>query len=77
MKIDGNHIIAEKGKVFKRKSTGEYFGAEIYLGYSYYIGGILQDPPHLDKPEDFEEVDDLSTLTDKEALEIITGHNYE
>ena len=30
---------------------------EIYLGYSYYIGGVLQDPPHEDKVEDFEEID--------------------
>ena len=58
MVIDGNHIIAEEGKVFRRIGTEETFGSEMYLGYSYYINGVLQDPPHLDVPEDFEEIDD-------------------
>ena len=57
MTIDGNHIKADEGKVFRRKGTDEIFGEEIYLGYSHYIGGVLQRPPHLDTPEDFEEVD--------------------
>lgn len=57
MKQDNNHIIADEGKVFRRKVSGEIFGKEIYLGYSYYIGGVLQNPPHLDTPEDFEEID--------------------
>lgn len=52
-----NRIIADEGKVFRRKVSGEIFGNEIYLGYSYYIGGVLQDPPHKDEPEDFEEID--------------------
>ena len=57
MVIENNHIIADEGKVFRRKSSGEIFGQEIYLGYSHYIGGVLQVPPHLDVPEDFEEVE--------------------
>ena len=57
MVIENNHIIADEGKVFRRKSSGEMFGEEIYLGYSHYIGGVLQVPPHLDVPEDFEEVE--------------------
>lgn len=57
MIIEGNHIIADKGKVFRRIVSGELFGNEIYLGYSYYIGGVLQNPPHKDVPEDFEEID--------------------
>lgn len=56
MIIDGNHITADEGKVFCRIVSGEIFGNEIFLGYSYYIGGVLQDPPHLDVPEDFEEI---------------------
>lgn len=71
---DGNHIIADEGKVFRRISSGEEFGKEIYLGYSYYIGGVLQDPPHLDVPEDFDEVDDEEELTAEEALNIVTGN---
>lgn len=58
MKIEGKHMIADAGKVFRRRSSGEVFGNEIYLGYSHYIGGVRQDPPHLDSPEDFEEIVD-------------------
>ena len=57
MTIDGNHIIASEGKVFRRIGTEDIYGDEIYLGYSHYIGGVLQNPPHLDVPEDFEEID--------------------
>ena len=57
MIIEGNHMIADEGKTFIRIVSGEDFGSEIFLGYSYYIGGVKQDPPHLDVPEDFEEVD--------------------
>lgn len=57
MKQENNIIIADEGKVFRRIVSGEIFGNEIYLGYSYYIGGVLQDPPHKDVPEDFDEVE--------------------
>lgn len=57
MTIDGNHIIAAEGKVFRRIGTEDIFGEEIYLGYSHYIAGVKQTPPHLDTPEDFEEID--------------------
>lgn len=50
-------IIADEGKTFRRIVSEEIVGEEIWLGYSYYIGGVLQDPPHLDVPEDFEEID--------------------
>ena len=50
-------ITADEDKVFRRKGTEDIFGNEIWLGYSYYIGGVKQDPPHLDVPEDFEEID--------------------
>lgn len=74
MIIDGNHIIADEGKVFRRKNTEEIFGKEIYLGYSYYINGELQDPPHQDVSEDFEEIDEPDReLSAEEALNIILG----
>ena len=60
MTVDKNnskHIIADEGKVFKRKSDGFIYGNEIYLGYTYYIGGKKLDEPHLDVIEDFEEID--------------------
>lgn len=57
-KDNAQHIIADDGKVFKRIEDGQLYGKEIYLGYSYYIGGVKLDEPHLDVVEDFEEVDD-------------------
>ncbi len=60
MTIDKNnpkHIIADEGKVFQRKSDGFIYGEEIYLGYTYYIGGKKLDEPHLEVVEDFEEID--------------------
>lgn len=61
MRIDPNnekHIIADDGKVFKRIADDFVYGSDIYLGYTYYIGGVYQNPPHEDKIEDFEEIDD-------------------
>ena len=57
MTIEGNHIIADEGKVFRRIGTEDVYGEEIYPGYSHYISGVRQEPPHLDVPEDFEEID--------------------
>lgn len=75
MTQNDNHIIADSGKVFRRIADGTIYGREIYLGYSYYINGVKLDEPHLDTPEDFEEIDDPEELTDTEALHIITGQN--
>lgn len=50
-------ILAEEGKVFKRRNSEEIYGNELALGYSYYIDGKRLDAPHLDVPEDFEEID--------------------
>jgi hypothetical protein len=52
-----NHIIADEGKVFQRKSDNLIYGEEIYLGYTYYINGQKLDEPHLEVPEDFIEID--------------------
>jgi hypothetical protein len=75
MTQNDNHIIADDGKVFRRIADGTIYGREIYLGYSYYISGVKLDEPHLDTPEDFEEIDDPTEIDDAEALEIITGQN--
>lgn len=50
-------IIAEEGKVFRRIGTNDIFGDEIVLGKSHYINGIKLQEPHIDIPEDFEEID--------------------
>ena len=72
MIIDPNnskHIIADDGKVFERVADNFIYGKDIYLGYSYYIGGVLQTPPHEDKIEDFIEIDDPN------PIEIIEENN--
>ena len=75
-------LIADEGKVFRRIGTDEIFGKELWLGYSYYINGVLQNPPHLDVQADFEEIDESEPeiepepepeISDTEALNIITG----
>ena len=55
---NAQHIIADEGKVFRRIEDGQIYGTEIFLGYSYYIGGVKLETPHLDVPSDFEEIDD-------------------
>lgn len=60
MKIDelnNKHITAEEGKVFRRISDNQLFGSEIYLGYTYYLGGEALAEPLLELPEHFEEID--------------------
>lgn len=69
MKIDRTnaaHIIADTGKQFVRKSDGMQMGSEIYLGYTYFIGGKKLDTPRLEVAEDFEEVD----IPDEETKEV-------
>ena len=68
MKIDGNHIIADEGKVFVRKSDGLIFGEEIYLGYTWYVGGEKLDSPKLETPNDFDEID-IETPSEEEEDE--------
>jgi hypothetical protein len=53
-----NIIKADEGKVFRRIADGQIYGKEISLGYSYYINGIRLAEPHLDIPEDFEQIDE-------------------
>ena len=56
-KTNAIHYIADEGKVFRRISDGVVFGSEIYLGYTYYIGGEKLSEPKLEVIEDFEEVE--------------------
>ena len=50
-------IKAAEGKVLRRISDGWIAGEEIYLGYTYYLGGRKLDQPLLELPEHYEEVD--------------------
>lgn len=57
-KTNAIHYIADEGKVFRRISDGVVFGTEIYLGYTYYIGGVKLSEPKLEVIENFEEIED-------------------
>lgn len=57
MIIDGNKITADEGKLLLRKTDNLLFGKELTLGYTWYINGELQDPPHLEVPEDYQDSD--------------------
>lgn len=52
-----NHLIADSGKVLQRISDEQIFGEEIYLGYTYYLGGKLLPEPLLEFSEHFTEID--------------------
>ena len=58
MKIEGNRITAEDGKVLIRKSDGRYYGKCTSLGLTFAIGGVLLDTPKYEYPEDFGEDDE-------------------
>lgn len=60
MRIDeknGNHLIAEDGKVLRRISDESIAGREIWLGYTYYLNGEKLSTPFEELPEHYEEVD--------------------
>ena len=63
--LNNSHIIAEDGKLLRRISDGLEVGKEIYLGYTYYIGGKKLETPLLEKAEDYEEIDDETPLFDE------------
>lgn len=55
--ITTTRLIAEEGKVFRRKSDGHLFGDTITLGYDYYDAGVGLTTPKLMTPDDYEEID--------------------
>jgi len=57
MTQNGTIMTADTGKVFRRITDQMVYSSEINLGYTYYIGGVLQNPPHQDIASDFEEID--------------------
>lgn len=50
-------IVADEGKILKRKNDGHYYGTEVTLGYNYYEAGVALSQPKLETPDDYEEVD--------------------
>lgn len=55
--ITTTRLIADEGKVFRRRSDGHLFGDEITLGYDYYDAGVGLTEKRLMTPDDFEEID--------------------
>ena len=58
MIVKDNVITAGEGKVLQRISDEMIFGKEIYLGYTYYLGGELLDEPLYELPEHYQEIDE-------------------
>ena len=50
-------IIADEGKLLRRKSDGWVAGEQVTLGYNYYESGVGLAAPKLETPEDYEEFD--------------------
>lgn len=50
-------IIADEGKLLRRKSDGWEAGEQVTLGYNYYEGGVGLAEAKLETPEDYEEYD--------------------
>lgn len=55
--ITTTKIIADEGKIFRRKSDGVMAGPIIPLGYDYYDAGVGLAHPYAPKPEDYDEID--------------------
>lgn len=70
MKVNGNVITAEEGYTLRRISDKMEMGREVALGYIYYINGQKLDAPHLEQPEDFEEVETSDIAIEKKIAEI-------
>ena len=64
--LNNRHLIAEEGKVLRLISDGWIAGTEIFLGYTYYIGGELLAEPLFELPEHYEEIDELDTVADED-----------
>lgn len=62
-------IIAEDGKILKRKGDGHFYGTEVTLGYNYYEAGVALSKPKLETPEDYEEVDMPEGLEERPIID--------
>lgn len=80
MKIDENdnkHIIADNGKVFRRKSDKTIWGNEVYLTEVNYNGCDILDEPIQLTVEDFEEIPKPVIIEDDSDEEVKPSkHNY-
>lgn len=56
MKVEGNKIYAEDGKLLRRINDRVVVGSYYSMGRLYYLRGVKLDSPILEKPQDFEEL---------------------
>lgn len=50
-------MLADNGKVFRKKSSGYIVGDLVSFGYNYYDAEVGLMRPDIPKPEDYEEID--------------------
>lgn len=83
MVIEGNHIIADEGKVLRRKSDKQVFNRELWLGKAFYINGKKLAEPVDEKPSDYEDVEEAAAMAEydkmiamrKAKIEMITAYD--
>lgn len=63
--IQITRIEAEEGKLLRKVRTGAIVGKQVTLGYNYYDYGYALDKPYLEKPEDYEEIDEYEGWEEK------------
>ena len=62
-------LVAEEGKLLKRKRDGWVAGDRYTLGYNYYEAGVGLSEPNLEVPEDFEEIDKPADYEEKPIID--------
>lgn len=62
-------IVADEGKLLKRKSDGWIAGERCTLGYNYYESGVGLSTPKLETPEDYEEIDKPEDYEQKSIID--------
>lgn len=67
MRIEGDTIYADEGKILRRISDKMMMGESVVLGCIYYINGEFLNPPHQEIPEDYEEVTEEDLKDEKSA----------
>lgn len=66
--ITTTRIIADEGKVFRKKSDGIIYGDTVSLGYDYYDAGVGLSEAKLLTPDDFEEIDTPEYYHEKSVI---------
>lgn len=65
-------IIADEGKLLRRKSDGWEAGEQVTLGYNYYEGGVGLSEAKLETPEDYEEYDKPADYEQPEIIDQVS-----